>query len=128
MSAPYGLIIILSNNEKLQSTESFCLRILTIYSNDWSTFWHVYFCHVFFCEIAKYVQAKNNILPFLTDWSTWIGILLKWASTFNELARDGECRLAGFHAIKNFLENKIFHFSGLAHRTSSLFTWAARSI
>ena len=33
MSTLYGLIIKLSNNEKLQSKESVCLRILTIYSN-----------------------------------------------------------------------------------------------
>ena len=91
MSFPYGLIIKLPTNEKLQSTESFCFSILTVYA---------------------YVQAKNNILSYLTDWSTWIGILWKWASTLNELARDGECRLAGFHAIKNFLENKFFTFQG----------------
>ena len=47
---------------------SFCLRILTIYTNDWSTFWHVYRCHVFsfFCEILKYVQTKSRLAHF--DW------------------------------------------------------------
>ena len=52
-----------------KSRGSFCLTILTIYANDWSTFWHVSWCHVyfFFCEIPKYVQAKNRLPQFLID-------------------------------------------------------------
>ena len=64
----------------------------------------------FFCEISKYVHAYNNILPALMGLSTWIGISWKLASMLAELARDGECRLALFHAIKNFLANEIYHF------------------
>ena len=51
-----------------KSTESFCLSILTIYRNDLSNFWHVYWCHVyfFFCEIPKSVQVKNGLVYL--DW------------------------------------------------------------
>ena len=51
-----------------KSTESFCLSILTIYTNNWSTVRHVYWCHVyfFFCEIPKYVQTKNRLAHL--DW------------------------------------------------------------
>ena len=63
-----------------QSTESFCLSILTIYANDWSTFWYVYWCHVcfFFCEIPKYVQAKNGLARL--DWHYMeVGSQAYWA-------------------------------------------------
>ena len=33
-----------------------------------------------------------------------------------ELAGDGECGLALFHAIRNFLANEIYHFSRLSHQ------------
>ena len=45
-----------------------------------------------------------------------------------ELAEDGECRLAQFHAIRKFLANEIYHFSRLSHQTGCIFTWAALSI
>ena len=45
-----------------------------------------------------------------------------------ELAGDGECRLALFHTIRNFLANEIYHFSRLSHQTDCIFTWAALSI
>ena len=37
-----------------------------------------------------------------------------------KLAGDGECRLALFHAIRNFLANEIYHFSRLSHQTAFL--------
>ena len=43
-------------------------------------------------------------------------ILWKWASMLTKLARDGECRLAVFHAIRNFLANDIYNFSRLSHQ------------
>ena len=33
-------------------------------------------------------------------------------SMLTELAGDGECRLAQFHATRNFLANEIYHFYG----------------
>ena len=64
-----------------KSRESFCLSILTIYTNDWSNFWHVYWCYVyfFFCEIPKNVQTKNTRLRFygsgLASLPSWLGIV-----------------------------------------------------
>ena len=59
------LMVSLLNYQGMKSCkgrESFCVSILIIYTNDWSTFWHVYWCHVwfFFCEIPKCVQTKNR--------------------------------------------------------------------
>ena len=92
-------------------------------------FWHVYCCHVYFifCEILRYVQAWNNILSPLKGWPTCIGILWKWATMLTKLAGDGECRLAWFHAIRNFLANEIYNFSRLSQQTGYLFTRAAYS-
>ena len=98
--------------ENCESTESFCLSILTIYTNDWSSFWHVYCCHVcfFFFEIPKYVQAKNR-LGYL-DWH-----FMEWASMISKLTGYDECRLARFHPIRNFFANEIYqrlsHFFSL---------------
>ena len=39
---------------------------------------------------------------------------------FTKLSVDGVCRLALFHAIKNFLANEIYHFSRLSHQTTFL--------
>ena len=90
-----------------KSTESLCLSILTIYTNDWSPFWYVYCCHVyfFFCEIPKYVQAKNR-LAYL-DWH-----FMEWASMLTKLVGYNEYRLGRFHRIRNFFANEIYHFQG----------------
>ena len=45
-----------------------------------------------------------------------------------EVAGDGECSLALFHVIRNFLANEIYHFSRLSHQTGSIFTCATLSI
>ena len=82
----------------------------------------------FFCEIPKYMHAFRNILSLLTGLPTWIGISCKWANMLTELAGDGECRLALFDAIRNFLADEIFHCSRPFHQTSCIFTWAALSI
>ena len=81
---------------------------------------------IFFSEIPKYKQAYN-ITP-LTTWPTWIGILWKWAGMLNKLDGDGECKLALFYAIRNFLVNEIFHFLRLSQQIGCSFTWAAYSI
>ena len=124
VSTSCGLIIEFSRNEKLQlSRESFCLSILTIYTNDWFPFWHVYCCHVyfFFCKIPKYVQARNGLAHL--DWH-----FIEWASMLTKQAGDDECRLSRFHRIRNFLANEIYHFLRLSHRTGWLSTWPAHSM
>ena len=90
-----------------KSTESFCLSILTIYTNDWSPFWRVYCYHVyfFFWEIPKYVQANNRLAHL--DW-----YFMEWASMLTKLAGYDEYRLARFHPIRYFLANEIYHFQG----------------
>ena len=90
-----------------KSTESFCLSILTIYTNDWSHFWRVYCYHVyfFFCEIPQYVQTKNRLAH--PDWH-----FMEWANMLTKLAGYDEYRLAWFHLVRNFLANVIYHFQG----------------
>ena len=126
-------MVLLLNSQGMKnckSTESFCLSILTIYTSAWSTSWHVYCCRIYFvfCEIPKYLQVKNNFLSPLTGWPTWTGFLWKWASMLTELAGKGECRLARFHEIKNFLATETYDFSRLYHQTGCLFKWATHSI
>ena len=68
-----------------KSTESFCLSILTIYTNDWSPFWHVYCYHVyfFFCEISKYVQAKNRLAHLDWHFRSGLACLPSWLGLMN---------------------------------------------
>ena len=120
-------MVSLLNSQEMKSCkmrDSFYFSILTIYTNDWSTFGHVYWCLVyfFFSDIPKYVQAKIRLAL------SSIGILWKWSSKPTELAGDGKYRLTQFHPIRNFLANEIYHFSTLSHQTGCIFTWTARSI
>ena len=102
-----------------KSTERFCRSILAIYTDYWSTFWYVYCCYVcFFLGNSQMCASLQQQHIPLTTWPTWIGILWKWASVLTKLARNGECRLALFHAIRIFLANKIYHFSRLSHQTA----------
>ena len=73
-----------------KTRESFCLSILSIYTNVLSTFWHVYCCHVYFvfCKILKFVQAKSNILqkagpPGLVFYGSEIACLPNWLGMVN---------------------------------------------
>ena len=95
--------------------------ILAIYTNDWSTVWYVYCCYVYFCfgKFLDVCKPRTTTSP-LTDWPTWIGILWKWASMFTKLAGDDECRLALFHAIRNFVANESYPFLKLSHQTTFL--------
>ena len=70
MSTSYGLIIWLLNSQGMKnckSTESFCRSILTIYTNDWSTFWYVYCCYVYFFS-GKFL---NVCKPRTTTYPLW---------------------------------------------------------
>ena len=92
-------MVSLLNSQRMKSCkgrESFCLCILTIYTNNWSTFWHVYWCHVY-----SSVKFLNMCKP-RTGWSTSIEILWKWASKPTKKAGNCECRLSWFHLIRNF--------------------------
>ena len=89
-----------------KSRESFCLSILTIYTNDWSTFWHIYWSYIF--SSVRFL----NMCKARTGWPASIRFLWKWASKPAELAGDGECRLTQFHPIRNFLANEIYLFQG----------------
>ena len=113
-----------------KSRESFCLSILTIYTNDWSTFWHVYWCHVyfFFCEIPKYVQTKNRLAHF--DWDFMeVGWQVCWAywrwwmqadTIPSDLKFSCKWNLSFFKAVPS---NRLsFHLGSPLHIISSLFS------
>ena len=85
MSTSYGLTIVFSRNEKLQKCIIFLSQDLTIYTNDWSTFWHVYLCHVcfFFCKNSNIcaIQERDDPpwLAFygngLASWPGWLDMV-----------------------------------------------------
>ena len=97
MSTSYGLIIELSRNEKLQKYRIFLICLLLLF----------YFSEKF----LNACKTRTSKSP-LTAWPTWIGILWKWASMLTKLPGDGECRLALFHTIRNFLVNEFIIFQG----------------
>ena len=57
-----------------KSKESFCLSILTIYTNDWSTFWHVYCCHVYFYFARFLNMCKPRTTLYLICWADSPGL------------------------------------------------------
>ena len=113
-----------------KSTESFFRSILAIYTNDWSTFWYVYCCCLFFFsgKFQNIYQPRTTLDLLSFDSLTHINWHFMQEAILNKLASDGECRLAPFHAIRNFLANENYHFSRLCHQTGCPFTWAACSI
>ena len=64
---------------------------------------------------AKFLNICSPGPSPLMDWPIWIVKLWKWTSILTEVAWVGECRLARFHVIRNFLTNEIYHFSRLFH-------------
>ena len=50
-------------------TELFCLSILTIYLNDWSTFWYVYCCHFYFFPARFLNKCKPRTMLYLLWWA-----------------------------------------------------------
>ena len=77
---------------------------------------------MFILFTVRFLNMCKPRATFYDRLPTWIGILWKWASMLTKLAGNGECWLAQFHAIRNFLANKI---SRLSHQTGCVFTWAA---
>ena len=92
--------------ESCKSRESFCISILTIYTND--QLLDMFTGAMFIFSFVRFV----NMCEPRTGWPTSIGILWKWASESAKLAGDGECRLTRFQLIRNFLANKIYLFQG----------------
>ena len=110
-----------------KSTELFHLNILTIYTNDWSPFWHVCCCHVF--SSARFL----NICKPRTSWPTSIDIL--WSGLACLPSWLGTINTGWFSSIQSeiFLQMKFiifkavpsnrlsFYLSSLLHVISSLF-------
>ena len=121
MSTSYDWLLNSHGMKNCKSPEPFCRSILPIYTNDWSTAWYVYCCYVYFCsgEFLNVCKPRTTTSP-LNAWPTWIGILWKCTSMLTRLVGDGECSLALFHAIRNLLANKIYHFSRLSQQTAFL--------
>ena len=105
-----------------KSTESFCRSILAIYTNDWSTFWLVYCSYIYFFsgKFLKVRRPRTTTYPLRQPGPAGLAFLWKWASMFTKLPGDGVCRLALFHAVRNFLANETDHFSRLSHQTTFL--------
>ena len=112
-----------------KSTKLFCLSILTIYTNDWSPFWHVYCYHVyfFFCEIPKYVQARNRLVHLDWHFIEWTGMLTKLAG-YDEYSWLGSIRSEIFLQMKFIIfkavpSNRLpFYLGSPLHIISSLFS------
>ena len=86
----------------------------------------VYF---FFSGKFQNIYQPRTTLDLLSfDSLTHINGHFMQKAMLNKPARDGECRLTPFHAIRNFLANENYHFSRLSHQTGCPFTWAACSI
>ena len=123
MISVFFLMVWLLNSQGMKnckSTESFCCSILAIYTNEWSTVWYVYCCYVYFFS-ARFLNMYKPRTTFYISFEglpTWIGILWKCASMITQLAGI-ECRLAWFHAIRNLLANKIYHFPGCPIKQAS---------
>ena len=92
-----------------KSTESFCLSILTIFTNDWS--WIDMFTVGMF--IFYSATLMNRCKP-RTGWFTSIGILWKWARNRAKQAGDGQCRRLGYIRSKLFLKMKVIIFQWCA--------------
>ena len=118
MSAYYGLIIELSNFQEMKnwrSTESFCLSILTIYKNDWSTFWHVYCCHVYFFSVRflnRWKLSATFYLRQMTGWPTWIGISGNGSACFPSGLGMMNAGCLGSMRSESFLQTKFIIFQG----------------
>ena len=111
-----------------KSTESFCLSILTIYTNDWSPFWHVYCCHVFsstrflnICKPKTGWPASIDILGSgLACLPSWLGMInTGWLGSIQSEIFF-QMKFIIFKAVPS---NRLsFYLSSLLHVISSLFS------
>ena len=132
MFTSYGLIIEFSRNENYKSTESFCLTILAIYTNDWSPIWHVYCYHVyfFFCEIPKYVQAKNRLAHLDWHFMEWASMLTNLAGIMMNTGWFGSLSFLGssHHVISFLLSHFCFFQNAILRIVSKLQFWILKPI
>ena len=71
-----------------KSTESFCRSMLASYTNDWSTFWHVYCCFVaVFLNVCKPRTTTYPLwqsgLPGLAFYGSGLACLPGWLGMVN---------------------------------------------
>ena len=97
--------------ESSKSRESFSLSMLTINTNDWSTFSRLMVICLFFLLWNSYICASQGQagLPRLKFYGSGLASLPSWLGMVN-------------------FPNEIYHFSRLSHQTVCIFTWAARSM
>ena len=113
------MVWLLTSQDKkdCKSTEYIFLNILTIYTNDWSAFWHVYCYNIyfFFCEISKYVQAESKLAHF--DWHLWKGLacLPSWLGIMNT-------GWLGSIRSKFFFANEVYNFRGCPIKRDAFLT------
>ena len=98
-----------------KSRESFCLSILTIYTNDWSTFWHVYWCHVYFIfyEILDKCKPRTDWLASIGFYGSGLARLPSWLGMVN-------ASWLGSIRSEIFLQMKFFIFQGCPIKQASL--------
>ena len=74
-------LLISQGMKNCKITESFCLSMLTINTNDWFFFWHVYWAAIFiFCKIPICASLEHYSLFLragkgLTSLPSWLGIV-----------------------------------------------------
>ena len=99
--------------KNFKCTESIYYSILTIYTNDWSTFWYVYCCHAYFFS-ARFLnmckpRTKLYLLwragpPGLVFYGTGLAHLPNWLGMVNS-------GWLGFMWSEVFFAKEIYHFS-----------------
>ena len=115
-------------------TELFCLSILTIYLNDWSTFWYVYCCHFYLFPARFLNKCKPRTMlyflwraapPELAFYGSGLVYLPSWLGMVNTSWLDS-MRSKNFckwnlSFFKTILPNKLFLYLGIPLQiTSSL--------
>ena len=102
-----------------KSRESFCLSILSIYTNDWS----------FFFIGPKYVQAKNRLAHLNWDFMTWFHLIRNFLANeiyqFSRLSHQTNCLFTGIAlSIISSLSSHFFLFQNATlHKILKLGFW-----
>ena len=127
MSTPYGLVIELSRNEKLQKYGIILSQHTNYFTNDWST--KILTCLLLPCLFLFALRFLNRCKPRTTFYLLWAAHLdwnfMEVDCMLTELAVNSGCRMAWFNAIRNYLADETYYLSRLFLRTGCLFTWSA---
>ena len=145
-------MVLLLNSQGMKSCksrESFCLSILTIYTNDWSTFWHIYWCHIYFsfCGIPSQEQAGSSWLEFygsglasLPSWlemvnAGWLGSIrseiCKWNLSFFQAVPSNRlffCLGRPLHIISSLFSHFSLFQNAILHKMLKLGFWNFKHI